>query len=47
MFQMGILAQSFPPGLTRRIAFSVLAAGAPCGGALGLVLGSLLTQMTT
>ena len=44
---MGILAQSFPPGLRRRIAFSALAAGAPCGEALGLVLGSFLTEMTT
>lgn len=46
-FQMGILAQSFPPGVTRRIAFSVFAAAAHVGGAIGLILGSVLAQMTT
>lgn len=43
---MGILAQSFPPGPTRRVAFATFAAGAPCGGGVGLVLGGLLTQET-
>ena len=43
---MGILAQSFPPGATRRAAFAIFAAGAPCGGGTGLVFGGLLTQLT-
>ncbi|KAF8699444.1 hypothetical protein AX14_000956 [Amanita brunnescens Koide BX004] len=44
---MGILAQSFPPGATRRAAFAIFAAGAPCGGGTGLVFGGLLTQLTS
>ncbi|KDQ19374.1 hypothetical protein BOTBODRAFT_437663 [Botryobasidium botryosum FD-172 SS1] len=41
---IGILAQSFPPSRTRTMAFAIFSAGAPLGGALGNVSGSLLTQ---
>ncbi|KAK2464582.1 hypothetical protein APHAL10511_003371 [Amanita phalloides] len=44
---IGILAQSFPPGLTHRMAFAVFSAGAPIGGGVGLVFGGLLTQLSS
>jgi MFS family permease len=45
--QLGILAHAFPPSRARSIAFSTFSAGAPVGGILGLVLGGVLTQLTT
>ena len=47
LFQIGILAQSFPPGLIRSRAFAIFSAGAPFGGAIGFVFGGLLTELTT
>ncbi|KAI0699085.1 major facilitator superfamily domain-containing protein [Cytidiella melzeri] len=43
---LGILAHSFPPSRARSIAFATFAAGAPMGGAIGLVIGGALTQLT-
>ncbi|KAJ6533086.1 major facilitator superfamily domain-containing protein [Mycena capillaripes] len=45
---LGILAHEFPPssGRARAAAFSSFSAGAPVGGALGMVLGGLLTQLS-
>ncbi|KAJ7617255.1 major facilitator superfamily domain-containing protein [Roridomyces roridus] len=46
---IGILAHNFPPsaGRAHAIAFASLAAGGPLGAALGMVLGGLLTQLTS
>ncbi len=44
--QIGILAHAFPPSRTRSIAFATFAAGAPLGGAFGLAIGGVLTQLT-
>lgn len=41
---IGILAHSFPPSRMRSIAFATFSAGAPTGGAVGLILGGVLTQ---
>ncbi|KIP11053.1 hypothetical protein PHLGIDRAFT_173914 [Phlebiopsis gigantea 11061_1 CR5-6] len=43
---LGILAHAFPPSRARAIAFSTFAAGAPMGGAIGSVIGGVLTQLT-
>ncbi|KAF8145372.1 major facilitator superfamily domain-containing protein [Mycena galopus ATCC 62051] len=45
---LGILAHEFPPssGRARAVAFSSFSAGAPLGGALGMVLGGLVTQLS-
>ena len=43
---LGILAHAFPPSKARAIAFSTFAAGAPMGGAIGTVIGGVLTQLT-
>ena len=43
---LGILAHAFPPSKARAIAFSTFAAGAPMGGAIGNVIGGILTQLT-
>ncbi|KAJ6514273.1 MFS general substrate transporter [Mycena vitilis] len=45
---LGILAHEFPPssGRARAAAFSSFSAGAPVGGALGMVLGGLVTQLS-
>jgi MFS family permease len=42
--QVGILAHAFPPSRMRSIAFSTFSAGAPTGGAVGMILGGVLTQ---
>ena len=42
--QLGILAEAFPPSRARSLAFATFSAGAPLGGAVGLVLGSVLVQ---
>ncbi|KIK69533.1 hypothetical protein GYMLUDRAFT_33906 [Collybiopsis luxurians FD-317 M1] len=44
---LGILAHSFPPGRARAVAFASFAAGAPLGGGTGVVLGGLLTELTS
>lgn len=43
---LGILAETFPPGRQRAIAFSVFSAGSPLGGVLGFVSGAFLVQFT-
>ncbi|KAK7039697.1 MFS domain-containing protein [Favolaschia claudopus] len=45
---LGILAHEFPPssGRARAAAFSSFSAGAPIGGALGMVFGGLVTQLS-
>ena len=43
---LGILAHAFPPSRARAIAFSTFAAGAPLGGAIGTLVGGVLTQLT-
>ncbi|EKM57838.1 uncharacterized protein PHACADRAFT_251711 [Phanerochaete carnosa HHB-10118-sp] len=43
---LGILAHAFPPSRARAIAFSTFAAGAPMGGAVGTLIGGVLTQLT-
>ncbi|KAJ3775531.1 efflux transporter [Lentinula raphanica] len=44
---LGILAHSFPPGRTRALAFATFSAGAPLGGGTGIVLGGVLTELTS
>ncbi|KAG2147770.1 major facilitator superfamily domain-containing protein [Suillus bovinus] len=41
---LGILAHAFPPSKMRSIAFATFAAGAPIGGAFGMVAGGILVQ---
>ncbi|KAJ7064686.1 efflux transporter [Mycena amicta] len=45
---IGILAHEFPPSQprARAAAFSSFSAGAPIGGALGMILGGLVTQLS-
>lgn len=43
---LGILAETFPPGRQRTIAFSVFSAGSPLGGVLGFVSGAFLVQFS-
>ncbi|KAF7789732.1 hypothetical protein EIP86_000678 [Pleurotus ostreatoroseus] len=43
---LGILAHAFPPSRARSIAFATFAAGAPMGGATGLLVGGALVQCT-
>ncbi|KII86695.1 hypothetical protein PLICRDRAFT_55610 [Plicaturopsis crispa FD-325 SS-3] len=43
---LGILAHAFPPSRARSAAFATFAAGAPLGGAVGIVLGAVLTQLS-
>ena len=43
--QVGILAQEFPPGKTRSIAFATFSCGAPVGGSIGILVGGTLTQL--
>lgn len=43
---LGILAQAFPPSRARSAAFATFAAGAPVGGAVGMVIGGVLTELT-
>ncbi|KAJ7595339.1 putative efflux transporter [Mycena floridula] len=43
---LGILAHAFPPSRARSIAFATFAAGAPVGGACGMILGGVVTQFT-
>ncbi|EEB93839.1 hypothetical protein MPER_07458, partial [Moniliophthora perniciosa FA553] len=44
---LGILAHAFPPSRARSIAFACFAAGAPVGGAFGIVIGGVLIQKTS
>lgn len=43
---LGILAHAFPPSRARSVAFATFAAGAPMGGAIGTLIGGVLTQLT-
>ncbi|KAJ7587489.1 putative efflux transporter [Mycena floridula] len=43
---LGILAHAFPPSRARSIAFATFAAGAPVGGACGMILGGAVTEFT-
>ncbi|KAI6037704.1 major facilitator superfamily domain-containing protein [Pisolithus marmoratus] len=43
---LGTLAHSFPPSRARTIAFSTFAAGAPVGGAFGIIIGGVVTQLS-
>ncbi|KAH7332782.1 MFS general substrate transporter [Rhizoctonia solani] len=43
---VGILAHEFPPSVARSVAFATFSAGAPLGGAIGFVIGGLMTQYT-
>jgi MFS family permease len=45
--QLGILAHAFPPSRMRSIAFATFAAGAPVGGAFGVIIGGVLTQLSS
>lgn len=42
---LGCLAHSFPPSRARTLAFSTFAAGAPVGGAFGIIIGGVVTQL--
>ncbi|KAG2147757.1 major facilitator superfamily domain-containing protein [Suillus bovinus] len=44
---LGILAHAFPPSRARSTAFATFAAGAPVGGAFGMLIGGVLTQLTS
>ncbi|KAG2047018.1 efflux transporter [Suillus hirtellus] len=44
---LGILAHAFPPSKMRSIAFATFAAGAPVGGAFGMLIGGFLVQVTS
>lgn len=44
---LGILAHAFPPSRMRSIAFATFAAGAPVGGAFGMISGGVLTQLSS
>ncbi|KAG2340747.1 MFS general substrate transporter [Suillus weaverae] len=44
---LGILAHAFPPSRMRSIAFATFAAGAPVGGAFGMIIGGVLTQISS
>ncbi|EMD33363.1 hypothetical protein CERSUDRAFT_142330 [Gelatoporia subvermispora B] len=43
---IGILAHAFPPSRARSVAFATFGAGAPVGGAIGSLIGGVLTQLT-
>ncbi|KDN50474.1 hypothetical protein RSAG8_00972, partial [Rhizoctonia solani AG-8 WAC10335] len=43
---IGILAHEFPPSKARSIAFATFSAGAPLGGAIGFVIGGVMTEYT-
>ncbi|KAG8949635.1 hypothetical protein FRC04_008381 [Tulasnella sp. 424] len=44
---VGILAQEFPPGRARSIAFATFACGAPVGGSIGMLVGGTVTQLSS
>jgi len=41
---IGILAHEFPPSRARSVAFATFSAGAPLGGAIGFVIGGVMTE---
>ncbi|KAJ7139217.1 major facilitator superfamily domain-containing protein [Mycena epipterygia] len=43
---LGILAHAFPPSRARSAAFATFAAGAPVGGAIGMAIGGIMTELT-
>ncbi|QRW17932.1 Serine carboxypeptidase S28 [Rhizoctonia solani] len=44
---IGILAHEFPPSRSRSITFATFSAGAPLGGAIGFVIGGVMTEYTS
>ncbi|KAF8754379.1 Peptidase S28 [Rhizoctonia solani] len=44
--KIGILAHEFPPSRSRSITFATFSAGAPLGGAIGFVIGGVMTEYT-
>ncbi|QRV75050.1 major facilitator superfamily transporter [Ceratobasidium sp. AG-Ba] len=42
---IGILAHEFPPSKARSVAFATFSAGAPMGGAIGFVIGGVMTDV--
>ncbi|KAG1868649.1 major facilitator superfamily domain-containing protein [Suillus subluteus] len=44
---LGILGHAFPPSRIRSIAFATFSAGAPVGGAFGMIIGGVLTQISS
>ena len=40
------MAHAFPPSRARSLAFATFAAGAPVGGAFGMIVGGVLTKLT-
>ncbi|EIN03494.1 MFS general substrate transporter [Punctularia strigosozonata HHB-11173 SS5] len=44
---LGILAHAFPPSRARTLAFATFSAGSPIGAAFGMIIGGVLTQLTT
>ncbi|KAG8957580.1 hypothetical protein FRC00_003783 [Tulasnella sp. 408] len=44
---VGIIAQEFPPGRARSIAFATFACGAPVGGSIGMLVGGTVTQLAS
>ncbi|KAF8717707.1 Peptidase S28, partial [Rhizoctonia solani] len=45
--KIGILAHEFPPSRSRSITFATFSAGAPLGGAIGFVIGGVMTEYTS
>lgn len=45
-FQLGILANSFPPSRARSLAFASFSAGAPIGAVFGTALGGVLSEFS-
>ena len=45
-FQLGILAQLFPPSRARSLAFATYAVGASIGAEFGCVVGGIFTEFT-
>ncbi|KAG9098272.1 hypothetical protein FS749_004259 [Ceratobasidium sp. UAMH 11750] len=44
---IGILAHEFPPSKARSVAFATFSAGAPLGGAIGFVIGGVMTDYSS
>ncbi|KAG8748274.1 hypothetical protein FRC10_007664 [Ceratobasidium sp. 414] len=44
---IGILAHEFPPSTARSVAFATFSAGAPLGGAIGFVIGGVMTEYSS
>ncbi|KAG8923575.1 hypothetical protein FRC00_006067 [Tulasnella sp. 408] len=44
---IGIIAQEFPPGKARSIAFATFSCGAPVGGSIGMLVGGAVTELSS